>query len=159
MVRSVSVEQWGQKPNWSQFKRECEGRKIERAMCRLLFQEAKLVFQLFFGMWFPVLCSTLVVPIQTSSYFSMSLATECNPQTEFINTESSRSISPPILEALFLLLQPKTTFALWETVLYSFGNSVEMESGISAWSVGSKTQPRSKSLEGAQAFWQDIWMN
>lgn len=111
-------------------------------MCRLLFQEAKLVFQLFFGMWFPVLCSTLVVPIQTSSYFSMSLATECNPQTEFINTESRRSISPPILEALFLLMQPKTTFALWETVLYSFGNSVEMERGISAWSVGSITLGR-----------------
>lgn len=44
-----------------------------------------------------------------------------------LSTESSRSISPPILEALFLLIRSKNTFALWETILYSSDNPVEME--------------------------------
>lgn len=44
MVGAVSVEQWGQKPNCSQFKKECDGRKREIDICRLLFQETVPVF-------------------------------------------------------------------------------------------------------------------
>lgn len=109
MMKAVSVDQWGKKPDCGQFKREHEERNIEIPMCRLLFQEVKdsQFFQLFHGMWFPVLSFLLVVHSQMSSYFSGSLATEHNLQRDFINTGSSSSINPPVLEALFLLMKPR----------------------------------------------------
>lgn len=121
MGRAVSMEQWGKKPDCGRFKRECEERNMEIAMCRLLFQEAKdsQFFQLFHGTWFPVWSSLLVVHSQMRTYFCGSLATGHSHQRDFINTGSRRSINPPVLEILFLLMKPKTTFALWGTVLYA----------------------------------------